>query len=176
LKQSIQYAKAQGAQAFVVIPDAMETGSNAMAEAIELIQAAGETPIVTGDAMAGENRLLDSSITAKIVIASNWEVSQNPNSPLAQFWQPKSGQGRAIAWQTYTTYNAAQVLITALQQDPSLDRSTLRQRIAANGFSASGASGEIRFDGGELQQPQVTLTTIAPCPSAAPGKCFIGVN
>jgi ABC-type branched-subunit amino acid transport system substrate-binding protein len=176
LKQAIQYAKAQGAQAFMVLPDAMETGSNAMAEAIELIQAAGEIPIVTGDAMAGENRLLDSDITAKIVIASNWEVSQNPNSPLAKFWQPKSGQGRAIAWQTYTTYNASQVLITALQQDPSLDRSTLRQRIAANGFSAPGASGDIRFDGGELQQPQVTLTTIAPCPSAVLERCFVGIN
>ncbi|MDF5717194.1 MAG: ABC transporter substrate-binding protein [Rhizonema sp. NSF051] len=171
LAEATHYAKRQGAEAFVVVPDVAESQSNAFSDAIEIVQSADKkTWVIMGDAMAGEAQLLDNHVVNHTVIASPWNLNQAKNSKLVKFWQSSSAPPpyRQPSWYVYTTYNAAQMLITAIQQHPEqqIDRIILRERLAAPGFSAKGASDEIvRFrDGtGELQKPQVFLTQVMQC-------------
>jgi eukaryotic-like serine/threonine-protein kinase len=170
LTEATRYAQRQGAEAFVVVPDAAESQSNAFSDAIDIVQSAGKTWVIMGDTMAGEAQLLNDQVVNHTIIASPWEPNQAKNSKLVKFWQSSSAPApyRQPSWHTYTTYNAAQMLITAIQQHPEqpIDRLILRERLAAPGFSAKGASDEIlRFrDGtGELQKPQITLTQVVRC-------------
>jgi ABC-type branched-subunit amino acid transport system substrate-binding protein len=170
LTEATQYAKRQGAEAFVVVPDAAESQSNAFSDAIDIVQSAGKTWVIMGDTMAGEAQLLNDGVVNHTIIASPWDPNQAKNSKLVKFWLSSSAPPpyRQPSWHTYTTYNAAQMLITAIKQHPrqQIDRIILRERLAAPGFSAKGASDEIlRFrDGtGELQKPQVILTQVMQC-------------
>ena len=170
LAEATQYAKRQGAEAFVVVPDVAESQSNAFSDAIDIVQSAGKTWVIMGDAMGGEAQLLNDRVVNHTIIASPWDPNQAKNSQLVKFWQSSSAPPpyRQPSWYAYTTYNAAQMLITAIQQHPrqQIDRIILRERLAAPGFSAKGASDEIlRFrDGtGELQKPQVILTQVMQC-------------
>ncbi|WNZ47654.1 bifunctional serine/threonine-protein kinase/ABC transporter substrate-binding protein [Leptolyngbya boryana CZ1] len=162
LTEAMNYAKSQGAGAFVIVPDAAESQSNALIDAVDLVKSAGSNWVITGDTMAGEAQLLVPQAVDRTIIASTWEPSQNQDSSLVKFWQRSQ---HPISWHTYTTYNAAQVIIRAVQQGEALDRASLRQQIAAPTFSAPGATGEVRFrDGtGELQTPRITLTQVLKC-------------
>jgi ABC-type branched-subunit amino acid transport system substrate-binding protein len=113
-------------------------------------------PIFTGDTMAGED--FGEIKKTKVVIASNWEANQDLNSPIIKFWQAKSGKKAALTWQAFTTYNAAQVIITAMNDLERLDRVKLREKIADPNFYALSTSGKIKFYKGELQEPKILLT------------------
>jgi eukaryotic-like serine/threonine-protein kinase len=157
-EQAVKKAIKDGAKAFVVIPDSSEKGASAMLEVRELIRYADNNniPIFTGDTMAGED--LGEIKKTKVVIASNWEANQDLNSPIIKFWQAKSGKKAALTWQAFTTYNAAQVIITAMNDLERLDRVKLREKIAAPNFYALSTSGKIKFYKGELQEPKILLT------------------
>ncbi len=167
---AIRSAKKQGAEAFVLLPDAAESQSNALIDALGVIKATGSDWVVTGDTMAGEAQLLDPLMVGRTIIASAGDVSQTPDSILQKFWQsPPNAPQPLISWHTATAYDAAQVVISAIErgQGQNRDRASLREQIAAPGFAAVGASGPIRFrDGtGELQTFNIVLTKIAQCKS-----------
>ena len=87
---------------------------------------------------------------------------------LVQFWQSSSTPRpyQQPSWHAYTTYNAAQMLIAAIQQSPLPDRGNLRVRLSAPGFSAKDASDAMlrfRDETGELAKPQITLTRVVLC-------------
>ncbi|NJK53441.1 MAG: ABC transporter substrate-binding protein [Leptolyngbyaceae cyanobacterium SU_3_3] len=164
ITEAMRYARAQGAGAFVVVPDAAESQSLALIDAIEIVKAAGSGWVIAGDTLAGEAQLLDPQALDRTIIASTWEPNQDRNSKLVKFW---SLAQQPISWHTYTTYNAAQVVVSAIsqRQGQPLDRPLLRQQIASPTFSAPGAAGEVRFrDGtGELQTPKIVLTQVLKC-------------
>ncbi|MGI0491626.1 protein kinase domain-containing protein [Alkalinema pantanalense CENA528] len=164
IAEAMHYARLQGAGGFVVVPDAAESQSNALIDAIAIVKAAGTNWVITGDTMAGEAQLLDPKAVDRTIIASAWDPSVEQNSQLVKFWNLAQ---QPISWHTYTTYNAAQVVISALAQrkGQSLDRAMLRQIIASPTFSAVGAAGDVRFrDGtGELQTPRIVLTQVLQC-------------
>jgi ABC-type branched-subunit amino acid transport system substrate-binding protein len=180
LTKAMNYARAQGAKAFVVVPDASESQSNALTDAVNLVREAGSSWVITGDTMAGENQLLIPQAVDRTIIAATWEPSQDPNSRLIKFWSQRTPPKQPIFWHTYTSYNATQVLISAIGQrrGQPLDRSLLRQQIAAPTFSAPGASGEVRFrDGtGELQTPKITLIQVLKCDSLSDRILFQAID
>jgi eukaryotic-like serine/threonine-protein kinase len=173
LVDATRYARQQGAEAFVVVPDAAENQSNAFSDALELIKTAGQTWVISGDSMAGEAELIkergrDDRAVDRTVLASPWDPNQAASSRLVQFWQSSSTPRpyQQPSWHAYTTYNAAQMLIAAIQQSPAPDRGNLRVRLSAPGFSAKDASDAVlrfRDETGELAKPQITLTRVVQC-------------
>jgi ABC-type branched-subunit amino acid transport system substrate-binding protein len=170
IDQAIKSAKKQGAKAFVVIPDASENAedgqSPSMKDAINIVKASKGVEIVTGDSMAGVLGLLTKEAINRVTITSPWEMRENMESGLVKFWQQGAAPQPQINWYAYTSYNAAQVLITAIQQNKQqkLDRDTLRKLISTPGFSTP-APDQVQFiEGtGELKNAPPTLTTVAEC-------------
>jgi ABC-type branched-subunit amino acid transport system substrate-binding protein len=111
--------------------------------------------------------LLQPGVAERTILISAWDPSQIADSKLVQFWQTRPPSQHPLSWHTYTAYNAAQVLITAMQQHPgaALDRASVQQKLLEPGFVAQGAAGEIRFRDrtGELQNPQVEFTGVLQC-------------
>jgi eukaryotic-like serine/threonine-protein kinase len=168
VNEALKKAKQQGADAFVVVPDSAESKSNALTDAIAITKAAGSTWVIAGDAMAGEAQLLNAQMVDRTIIASTWDPNQDSQSIFRQFWQVREEIPEpSLSWHTYTAYNAVQVIIQALTQRPetAIDRSQLRQILAAPAFSAPGATGPIRFrDGtGEIQATNMTLVKVTKC-------------
>ncbi len=167
---AIRYAKNHGAEAFVVLPDASESQSNAFTDAVAIIKTTGPDWVITGDTMAGETQLLASPMVGRTIIASTGDSSPVADSILKKFWQsPADSSQQPLSWHTYTAYDAAQVAISAIKQrkGQNIDRALLREQLAAPSFSAVGAAGPIRFrDGtGELQTFNIVLTKISKCKS-----------
>jgi eukaryotic-like serine/threonine-protein kinase len=172
VNSALRKAKQQGAEAFVVVPDASESQSNALIDAIAITKSAGSNWVVTGDTMAGEMQLLDSKVVDRTIIASAWDPSQDEKSILKQFWQSSGASPeRSLSWHTYTSYNAVQVIVAALEKGQAIDRLQLRQALASPSFSAAGAAGPIRFrDGtGELQTTSITLIKVLKCRTGKQG-------
>jgi eukaryotic-like serine/threonine-protein kinase len=170
IDQAIESAKQQGAKAFIVIPDASENAedgqSPSMNDAIDIIKASKDVEIVTGDSMAGVLGLLTKEAVNRVTIVSPWEMRENMKSELVNFWRQGTKPQPQINWDAYTSYNAAQVLITAMQQNKQqkLDRDTLRKLISAPGFSTP-APDQVQFieGSGELKNAPPTLTIVAEC-------------
>jgi eukaryotic-like serine/threonine-protein kinase len=180
IDQAIESAKKQGAKAFVVIPDDSEKAgdgqSPSMNDAIDIVKTSKDVEIVTGDSMAGVLGLLTKEAVNRVTIVSPWEMRENKESELVKFWQQGTEPRPQINWDAYTSYNAAQVLITAMQQnqEQKLDRDTLQKLISATGFSTPKPN-QVQFieNTGELKNAPPTLTTVAECN----GKpVFLGVN
>jgi eukaryotic-like serine/threonine-protein kinase len=168
MRKAMNYAKAQGADVFVVLPDANESRSNAWTEALKIVREEQARWIVMGDTMSREPKLLIPEAVGHAIIASAWDPVGDPKSNLVRFWQaPANITPQPVTWRTYTSYNAAQVLITAIHQrrGKKITRDLLRQQISAPNFSAPGASGPIRFrEGtGELQIPRIVINQVLNC-------------
>jgi eukaryotic-like serine/threonine-protein kinase len=170
IDEAIEYAKGKGAKAFVLIPHASENVveglSPAMKDAIDIVKASKGVDIVTGDSMAGVSRLLTKEAIGRVTIISPGEMREDMKSKLASFWKQETEPQPQISWYAHTTYNAAQVLITAIQQNKhkKLDRNTLREWISASGFSTLKPD-KVRFKKGtgELDNPPSTRTTVVKC-------------
>ncbi|GAX36199.1 ABC transporter substrate-binding protein [Nodularia sp. NIES-3585] len=76
-----------------------------------------------------------------MVVAVPWHISGDGNSEFPQ----KSRQlwGGDVSWRTAMAYDATVALIAALEQNPT--RSGVQQALSSSNFSATGASGAIRF-------------------------------
>ncbi len=168
INEAIDYAKQQGAEAFVVIPDASENAekghSLSMQDAINIVKASSEVEIVTGDSMAGVKELLTKEAVNRVTITSPWEMRENMESELVKFWQQETAPQPQIHWYAYTSYNAAQVIITTIQKNShrKLTRDILREWISAPGFATSDGV-EFAEGRGELKEDKPTLTTVVRC-------------
>jgi branched-chain amino acid transport system substrate-binding protein len=102
-----------------------------------------------------------SSTVKGLVLPVIW----HPQLPAAQTFAQRAKQywGGTVNWRTATAYDATQAIIAGLNQTPSRDR--LAETLHQSGFSASGASGDIRFlpTGDRLSQP--TLVQVQPTAS-----------
>jgi ABC-type branched-subunit amino acid transport system substrate-binding protein len=116
--------------------------------------------------MAGVLGLLTKEAVNRVTITSPWEMREHMKSGLVKFWQQGAAPQPQINWDAYTSYNAAQVLITAMQQNKErkLNRDTLQKLISAPGFSTP-APDKVQFiEGtGELKNAPHTLTIVAEC-------------
>jgi branched-chain amino acid transport system substrate-binding protein len=103
-----------------------------------------------------------------MVLAVPWHIDSNPNSDFPQ----KSRQlwGADVSWRTALAYDATVAIIAALERNPT--RVGIQQVLASSDFSASGASGAIRFlPSGDRNAP-VQLVKIVPGSRSRTGYDF----
>lgn len=150
--ETLQQAKAQGAEAIVLAADTATLDSALLVVAINR----QTLPILGGDDIYSSKTLQavgDSA--ADMVVAVPWILLSDPQSVFvrtaASLW------GGDVNWRTAMAYDAAQVFITAMQQNPT--RAGIQQAMDNPNFSATGATGTIRFlPSGDRNQPMQLVT------------------
>lgn len=103
-----------------------------------------------------------------MVLAVPWHIDSDPKSDFPQ----KSRQlwGSDVSWRSALSYDATVALIEALKRNPT--RSGVQQALASSDFSATGASGTIRFLASGDRNAPVQLVKIVPGSRSRTGYDF----
>ncbi|WP_375469810.1 ABC transporter substrate-binding protein [uncultured Nostoc sp.] len=103
-----------------------------------------------------------------MVLAVPWHIDSDPKSDFPQ----KSRQlwGGDVSWRSALSYDATVALIEALKRNPT--RSGVQQALASSDFSATGASGTIRFLASGDRNAPVQLVKIVPGSRSGTGYDF----
>ena len=154
----LKQAKISGAQAIVLIPDAYTSQDPERYRLLSLIKANnGSLPII-GNEVVKDQTLFNftKQQLQKLTISLPWHPSsyQNDTINTPNFWGKKSQLDHRIAM----TYDATQVLITALDRLPSNleiteSRRELQKIISNPTFDIAGITGQISFTGSDRSQP-----------------------
>ncbi len=169
----IKRAKLAGAQAIVLIPDAYTSNAPERERLLSIIEANnGELPIVGNEVVKDQtlfNRF-NARQLQKLVISLTWHPSSYRNNTIFEpdFWGNKAQLDHRIAM----TYDAAQVLIQAIDRLPSgIDTIDARQQIqktlSSSTFNLTGITGDISFIGSDRAQ---SINSIVR-PKCAATKC-----
>jgi ABC-type branched-subunit amino acid transport system substrate-binding protein len=155
-------AKAAGAQAIVLIPDAYTSDNPERDRLISIIKENnGELPII-GNEVVKDPDLFNFSKKQiqNLIIALSWHPSssQNESIDLPNWWGDRSQLDHRIAM----NYDAVQVLIQGLNKLPidleiNDGRKQLQKIISAPNFSINGLTGEIQFKGSDRSQSTNSL-------------------
>lgn len=168
VQNALNEARKQGVTAIILIPDGGQT--EALSNAYNVIQDNIDPNLI----MIGADTLYtNKTITYvkenvardKFLVAVGWHPSKNKNfsKSAKMLWSTKN-----VSWLTATAYDATLVLIEAIKQKPS--REGVNQVISATGFKVSQtATGEIRFDGSDRDNPEFVLLEVLP-------NCTPGLN
>jgi branched-chain amino acid transport system substrate-binding protein len=104
-----------------------------------------------------------------MVLAVPWHIQGNLQSSFPQ--QARQWWGGDVNWRTALAYDATQALIAALKQNPS--RTGVQQSLANSGFTATGASGTVRFlPSGDRSAP-AQLVKVVEGPRSGTGYDFV---
>ncbi|WP_298914308.1 ABC transporter substrate-binding protein [uncultured Nostoc sp.] len=103
-----------------------------------------------------------------MVLAVPWHIDSDPKSDFPQ----KSRQlwGGDVSWRSALSYDATVALIEALKRNPT--RSGVQQALFSSDFSATGASGTIRFLASGDRNAPVQLVKIVPGSRSGTGYDF----
>ncbi|MEH2405610.1 ABC transporter substrate-binding protein [Nostoc sp.] len=103
-----------------------------------------------------------------MVLAVPWHIDSDPKSDFPQ----KSRQlwGGDVSWRSALSYDATVALIEALKRNPT--RSGVQQALFSSDFSATGASGTIRFLASGDRNAPVQLVKIVPGSRSGAGYDF----
>ncbi|MDY7005722.1 MAG: ABC transporter substrate-binding protein [Cyanobacteriota bacterium] len=174
---AIDRVEKQKATAIVLLPDI-----STLAKAIEVIKANWQLnlPIVTGENLYTNYTLKFGAQEAEknLVVATPWHSlnSPDPDFPL----QAKNIWGGTVSWRTAFAYDAARVLITALESLPErkeFNRIALQQILASEDFSSEGATGEITFlPGGDRQESGIIFTKVVKSSCSPLGYTFVPLD
>jgi branched-chain amino acid transport system substrate-binding protein len=166
---AIQQATQQGAEVLVLLPS-----SGVLNLALQVVTVNQQKlPLLAGDDVYDPKTLEVGGAAAEgMVVAVPWILLSNPNSAFAQasrqFW------GGDVNWRSAMAYDAAQVLIAGLKQNPT--RQGVQQTLTAPNFSLSGATGTVRFlSSGDRSQP-MQLVTVEPGRRSGYGFDFVPVT
>ncbi len=172
--QALEQVRTEGAAAIAIFPDS-DPNPVTLQNAMNLIAANQGKLWVIGDNTLQQADVLQQAgdgVTKNFVVTTLWNPINSPNpafpAEAQQYWQAEVGDKTASA------YDAGQVLVTALKQNPA-DRQTLRNILADPSFSATGATGVIQFDGSDRRERTVVLEKVVPiCSSDA--HAFVPVD
>jgi eukaryotic-like serine/threonine-protein kinase len=122
----------------------------------------GQPTLILGDSVLYGSEVLsqiDPAILKRLVLSVPWHYLENPEFSKAarRYW------GGNVNYSTATSYDASQVILKALEQQPR-DRSALQAILANPDFGAQGATGDIHFTGGDRREPVTTLVKVIKCP------------
>jgi eukaryotic-like serine/threonine-protein kinase len=155
---NLAQAKQAGAQAIVLIPDAYTSDAPERNRLLSIIETNnGALPIIGNEVVKDQtlfNRFNKQQLQ-NLTISLPWHPSsyQNNTIKLPNFWGEKAQLDHRIAM----TYDAAQVVITALDRLP-IDRTAIEGRaeiqqiINTATFGIDGITGEINFVGSDRSQ------------------------
>ncbi|MBD1851169.1 ABC transporter substrate-binding protein [Leptolyngbya sp. FACHB-711] len=152
---AIEQARRQGAEVLVLL-----SSSSVLNLALQVVTVnQRKLPLLAGDDLYDPKTLEVGGAAAEgMVVAVPWILLADPNSAFAQ--QSRQFWGGDVNWRTAMAYDAAQVLITGLKQNPT--RQGIQQTLTAPNFSLLGATGTVRFlSSGDRSQP-MQLVTVKP--------------
>ncbi|MGK7874573.1 MAG: ABC transporter substrate-binding protein [Xenococcaceae cyanobacterium] len=165
---AVQQAREQGAEVLMLAPN-----SATLDQALQVIQVNdGRLPMLAGDSAYKPKTLqIGGGDALGMVLAVPWHILGDPDSEF-----PKAATrlwGGDVNWRTALAYDATRVLIAALKR--SATRSGVQQALSAPDFSASGASGKIRFLPSGDRNQAVQLVKIEPGSRSGFGYDFVPV-
>lgn len=171
-ENALNEAKKQEVTAIILIPDGGQT--KALTNAYDVIQANKDPNliIIGGDTLYKSRTIENVEKNAakdKLIVAVSWHPLNNEqfSKSAEKLWRTKN-----VNWLTATTYDATLVLTEAIKQDPS--REGVNKVISAADFKVNqGATGEIRFNGSDRANPQITLVKVLPNCQAGSGYRFV---
>lgn len=152
---SIQQAANQGATALVLLTDGAQ-----LDRTLQVVRAnGGRLPLLAGgDVYAPKTLEVGGPESVGMVVAVPWHILSASQAAFVersrQLWRGD------VNWRTATAYDAAQTLISALQQAPN--RAGVQQALRSPDFFASGATGTVRFLPTGDRNQGVQLVTVQP--------------
>ncbi|MGB8703064.1 MAG: ABC transporter substrate-binding protein [Thermosynechococcaceae cyanobacterium] len=164
--QSVASATQQGAEVLALLGN---TGT--LDKALQVVQANQQRLTLLGgdDVYSPKTLQVGGEAAVGMVVAVPWHIQGNPNAifpkKARQLW------GGDVSWRTAIAYDATQALIAAMRQSPS--REGVQKALRSADFSATGASGRVRFlPSGDRNAP-IQLVKIVPGQRSGTGVDFV---
>ncbi|PHJ63236.1 receptor ligand binding family protein [Nostoc linckia z18] len=163
--KSVEQAIKQGAEVLMLVPN-----TNTQDKALQVIQVNQKRLILLGGDNIYTVKTLEIGTEQAVgmIVAVPWHIAGNLMSDFPQ----KSRQlwGGDVSWRTATSYDATVALIAAIERNPT--RSGVQQALLSSDFSATGASGSIRFLASGDRIAPVQLVKIVPGSRSRTGYDF----
>lgn len=163
--KSLEQATKQGAEALM-----LAANTETLDKALQVIQInQKKLTLLAGDDVYTTKTLeIGREKAVEMVLAVPWHIDGASKSDFTQ----KSRQlwGGDVSWRSALSYDATVALIAALERNPT--RSGVQQTLASSDFSATGASGTIRFLGSGDRNAPVQLVKIVPGSRSGTGYDF----
>lgn len=166
---SVKDAIAQGAEVIM-----LASNSATIDQALQVVQVnAKRLPLLAGDgAYTAKILQIGGAGATGMVLAIPWHILADPQSNFPQ--TSKQLWNAEVSWRTALAYDAATALIAGLRLNPT--RTGIQQALSASNFSATGASGEIRFLPSGDRNRAVQLVTVKPGNRTSYGYDFVPIN
>lgn len=151
----------------------LATNTATLEQALQVIQTNNnQLPLLAGDSLYNPKVLQTGQARARgMVVAVPWIISSNRQSGFVQTSQQLWGGD--VNWRTAMSYDAAEVLIAGIQQNPT--RQGIQQALSNSSFELEGATGSIRFLSSGDRNQSMQLTTIEPGSRSGYGYDFVPV-
>ncbi|MEA5601406.1 ABC transporter substrate-binding protein [Nostoc sp. UHCC 0252] len=163
--KSIEQATKQGAEVLMLAANAAT-----LDKALQVVQINQKklTLLAGDDVYTAKTLEIGREQAVGMLVAVPWHIDGNLKSDFPQ----KSRQlwGGDVSWRSALSYDATVALITALKRNPT--RSGVQQALASSDFSATGASGTIRFLASGDRNAPVQLVKIVPGSRSRTGYDF----
>lgn len=164
--RSVEQAIKQGAEVLM-----LASNNDTLDKALQVVQVNDKRlPLLGGDDVYMLKTLeVGREKAVGMVVAVPWHIDGNISSDFPQ----KSRQlwGADVNWRTALAYDATQAFIAALELNPS--REGVQQALTSSNFSATGATGAIRFLASGDRNAPVQLVKIAPGTRSRTGYDFV---
>ncbi|MDQ2098885.1 MAG: ABC transporter substrate-binding protein [Tychonema bourrellyi B0820] len=167
--ESVKKAIAQGAEVIM-----LASNSSTIDQALQVVQVnAKRLPLLAGDgAYTAKILQIGGAGATNMVLAIPWHILADPQSNFPQtskqLWKAE------VNWRTALAYDAATALIAGLRVNPT--RTGIQQALSASDFSATGASGAIRFLPSGDRNRAVQLVTVKPGNRTSYGYDFVPIS
>ncbi|MEH2142794.1 ABC transporter substrate-binding protein [Nostoc sp.] len=153
--KSLEQATKQGAEVLM-----LAANTETLDKALQVVQINQKRLILLGgdDVYTVKTLEIGREQATGMVVAVPWHIDSDPKSDFPQ----KSRQlwGGDVSWRSALSYDATVALIEALKRNPT--RSGVQQALFSSDFSATGASGTIRFLASGDRNAPVQLVKIVP--------------
>ena len=143
-------------------------------QALQVVQLnAKRLPLLAGDGVYTAKTLqIGGAAAADMVLAVPWHILSNPQSNFLQ--TSKQLWNAEVSWRTALAYDAATAIIVGLGRNPT--RAGIQQALSASDFSATGASGPIRFLPSGDRNRAVQLVIVQPGNRTSYGYDFVPIS
>ena len=163
--KSLEQATKQGAEVLM-----LAANTETLDKALQVVQINQKRLILLGgdDVYTVKTLEIGREQAAGMVVAVPWHIDSDPKLDFPQ----KSRQlwGGDVSWRSALSYDATVALIEALKRNPT--RSGVQQALFSSDFSATGASGTIRFLASGDRNAPVQLVKIVPGSRSGTGYDF----
>ncbi|MEH1946506.1 MAG: ABC transporter substrate-binding protein [Nostoc sp.] len=163
--KSVEQATKQGAEVLM-----LAANTETLDKALQVVQINQKrlTLLAGDDVYTAKTLEIGREQAVGMVVAVPWHIDSDPKSDFPQ----KSRQlwGGDVSWRSALSYDATVALIAALERNPTRDG--VQQALLSSDFSATGASGTIRFLASGDRNAPVQLVKIVPGSRSRTGYDF----